>query len=173
MRVAFEKATSPIPQMQNGGVVIAADTIVVLDDEVLGKPVDAHDAFVMLAKLRGNTHQVLTAIAIRTADYIVQDLCCSPVIMRDYLDEEMDAYIASGDPMDKAGAYAIQNNAFHPASGFNGCFASVMGMPLCHLERTLKKCGIIEPDQFGAVCQNHLKYTCPITDRVMAGEDIG
>jgi MAF protein len=173
MRVACEKAAFPIPQVRSGSVVIAADTIVVLGDEVLGKPLDARDAYSMLAKLRGRTHQVLTAIAVNTAGRIVQDLCSSPVIMREYLDEEMDAYIASRDPMDKAGAYAIQNSTFHPAAGFNGCFASVMGMPLCHLERTLKMCGIIEPEQFGAVCQNHLKYRCPITDRVMAGEDIG
>ena len=140
MRVACEKAAFPIPQVRSGSVVIAADTIVVLGDEILGKPLDARDAYFMLAKLRGRTHQVLTAIAVNTAGRIAQDLCSSPVIMREYLDEEMDAYIASRDPMDKAGAYAIQSSTFNPAAGFNGCFASVMGMPLCHLERTLNSC---------------------------------
>lgn len=173
MRVSKEKVETLISSAQSGSVVIAADTIVVLDGNILGKPRDASDAFDMLQKLRGRTHHVLTAIAVRTGGRVIQDICCSPVTMREYQSDEIDAYITSGDPMDKAGAYAIQNPIFHPVSDFSGCFASVMGMPLCHLERTLQKCGVVRPDQFGSVCQNHLKYECPITDRVMAGEDIG
>ncbi len=173
LRVSLEKAQSPIAGAGADVIIIAADTIVVLNEEILGKPRDANDAFAMLTALRGRTHAVLTAIAIRTKNSIEQDICRSPVQMRDYSDDEMRAYIASGDPLDKAGAYAIQNRDFSPVHTFRGCFASVMGMPLCHLERTLLKCGVAAPNQFAAVCQNHLKYSCPITERVMAGEDIG
>ncbi len=173
MRVSREKVMAPIAQSNSTSVIIAADTIVVLEGEILGKPQDAEDAQKMLKQLRGRTHHVLTAIAVRMKNGVDQDLCRSPVTMRDYSEEEIKAYIASGDPLDKAGSYAIQNQTFHPVCDFNGCFASVMGMPLCHLERTLKKNGFFHPNHFAANCQNHLKYACPITARVMAGEDIG
>lgn len=173
MRVSRKKVESVIAGADENSVIIAADTIVVLDDEILGKPCDAEDAFAMLAALRGRMHEVLTAIAVRTAKGIEQDICRSSVRMRNYTTDEMWAYIDSGDPLDKAGAYAIQNRVFLPVDDFNGCFASVMGMPLCHLERTLRNCGIGYLDQFAPVCQNQLKYSCPITSRVMAGEDVG
>lgn len=173
MRVSKEKAETVIAGADLKSVVIAADTIVVLDEEILGKPRDADDAFEMLLALRGRTHDVLTAVAVRTESGVNQDVCSSAVTMRDYNMDEIAAYINSGDPMDKAGAYAIQNAAFSPTCAFGGCIASVMGLPLCHLERTLQKSGIYQPNQFADVCQNHLKYSCPITHRVMAGEDIG
>jgi predicted house-cleaning NTP pyrophosphatase (Maf/HAM1 superfamily) len=117
----------------------------------------------------------MTAIAVRYADAkdVLQDVCRTRVQMRKFTDAEIDKYIKSGDPMDKAGAYAIQNKTFRPTVDFKGCFASVMGMPLCHLERTLQKLSISEPAGLGVNCQNHLKYSCSITDQVMAGEDIG
>jgi len=173
MRVSKAKAEASITSTDANSVIIAADTIVVLDGVILGKPRDADDAFAMLAALRGRTHDVLTAIAVHTATGTKQDICCSPVRMRNYTTDEMQMYIDSGDPLDKAGAYAIQNRAFSPAEDFRGCFASVMGMPLCHLERTLRRCGIGYLNQFAPVCQNQLKYSCPIPSRVMAGEDIG
>jgi len=173
MRVSKQKAEVPIAGTDTHSFVIAADTIVVQNERILGKPKDENDAFSMLSALRGKTHFVYTAIAVRTADGIEQDFCGSAVTMRNYSQQEIRAYIASGDPMDKAGAYAIQNLAFSPVDQFGGCFASVMGLPLCHLERTLKKCGIHRPNQFAAVCQNHLKYSCPITQQVMAGENVG
>ena len=173
MRVSSKKAQARITGSDAHSVIIAADTIVVKDENILGKPRDADHAIDMLKNLRGKIHHVFTALAIRREDHIAQDMCCSMVKMREYSDDEIWAYVKSGDSLDKAGAYAIQNQAFHPASDFNGCFASVMGMPLCHLERTLQKLGISSPNGFAANCQNHLKYTCPITERVMAGEDIG
>jgi len=172
-RLASEKADARIVATDNGSVIIAADTIVALDDEILGKPRDAEKAFEMLVRLRARSHCVYTAIAVRKEGKVIQDICCSHVAMRNFGDDEIETYIASGDPMDKAGAYAIQNLAFHPAEAFNGCFASVMGMPLCHLERTLKKSGVRQPNGFAVICQNHLKYKCPISSRVMAGEEIG
>ena len=175
LRIASKKARVPIGGAKSGDVVIAADTIVVLGEDILGKPEHPAQAHEMLSRLRAREHRVLTAIAVQVADSggSLQDICRTHVCMRDYSDEEIQRYVKSGDPMDKAGAYAIQNGLFHPAIDFNGCFASVMGMPLCHLERTLQKLSVTDPVGLGLICQNHLKYTCPITDRVMAGEDIG
>ncbi len=175
LRLAAEKADHPIPGAGLEDVVIAADTIVVLDEEILGKPSDEKEAYQMLSRLRAREHWVMTAIAVRfgSTGQVREDICRTRVQMRDYTDEEIKQYIASGNPMDKAGAYAIQNAAFHPVIDFNGCFASVMGMPLCHLERTLQKFSIYKPGSLAVICQNHLKYNCSIADCVMAGEDIG
>jgi len=175
IRLAAEKVSYPIPGAGLDDVVIAADTIVVLDEEILGKPADEGEAYEMLSRLRGREHWVMTAIAVRSGDtgHVHQDICCTRVQMREYSAKEIKQYVASGDPMDKAGAYAIQNTAFHPVADFNGCFASVMGMPLCHLERTLLKLSIYKPSGLAVICQNHLEYNCLITSRVMAGEDIG
>lgn len=155
--------------------VLAADTIVVLDDEILGKPANAGHAFQMLDALRGRPHWVMTAVAVRSGkqDNAIIELCKTEVKMREYSDAEIHRYIESGDPMDKAGAYAIQNKAFHPAIRFNGCMASVMGLSLCHMERTLRNFCAYQKTDWPAICQFNLKYTCLITGRVMAGEDIG
>ena len=175
LRLAAEKADYPILGAASDDVVIAADTIVVLDKEILGKPADEREAFEMLSRLRAREHWVMTAISVRSGgtEHVHHDICRTRVQMREYADEEIKQYIASGDPMDKAGAYAIQSTIFHPAVDFNGCFASVMGMPLCHLERTLLKFSIYMPSGLALICQNHLKYNCSITECVMAGEDIG
>jgi septum formation protein len=175
VRLAAEKANSPIPGVQEDDIIIAADTIVVLNDAILGKPEDNQQAVEMLANLRGRDHFVMTAVAARAMHYapLKQDLCKTKVQMRSYTDQEIKRYVSSGDSRDKAGAYAIQNESFHPVVGFKGCFSSVMGMPLCHLERMLRKFPDYEPKDLACICQNHLKYTCPISKRVMAGEDIG
>jgi MAF protein len=177
LRLAVEKANYPIPGAGSDDIIIAADTIVVLDKEILGKPTDEKEAYEMLSQLRAHEHWVMTAIAVRSnstgTEHVHQDICRTRVQMREYADEEIKHYIASGDPMDKAGAYAIQNISFHPAVDFNGCFASVMGIPLCHLERTLQKSSIYKPSGLALICQKHLKYNCSITGRVMAGEEIG
>jgi septum formation protein len=155
--------------------IIAADTIVVLNGKILGKPKDASHSFEMLDLLRGRGHWVMTAIAVRLAgsNNAKIELCRSNVKMRFYSDEEIRSYIKSGDPSDKAGAYAIQNPEFHPAENFLGCIASVMGMPLCHLERTLHLYQNYEWTDWPSICQKKLEYKCPISKRVMAGEDIG
>jgi MAF protein len=174
-RLALGKCRVEIAAAQPGEIVIAADTIVVLDDAILGKPANEQDAFTMLKSLGDRTHQVITALAIRQIGLsdVLQETCISNVRMRNYSDAEIEAYVRSGDPMDKAGGYAIQNADFHPAVGFAGCFASVMGMPLCHLERTLRKLRDYDPANLADVCQKNLEYECPITGRVMAGENIG
>ena len=174
-RLALEKSTAEVDSAWVGDVILAADTIVVLDDVILGKPADAQNAFVMLESLRDRMHQVVTAISIRQAGHedCLQDICRSNVQMRNYSDIEIREYISSGDPLDKAGGYAIQNPQLHPVENFSGCFASVMGMPLCHLERTLRKLPGYESGNMAEICQKRLEYRCPITRRVLLGEDVG
>ena len=93
--------------------------------------------------------------------------------MREFLNEEMDEYINSDDPLDKAGAYAIQHSGFHPAEDFHGCMANVMGLPLCHLKRGMRELGLDLDTNVRSICQRHLHYDCSITSRVLSGEDIG
>jgi predicted house-cleaning NTP pyrophosphatase (Maf/HAM1 superfamily) len=93
--------------------------------------------------------------------------------MRDYRDDEIEAYVATGDPLDKAGAYAIQNAGFHPVEAMRGCYASVMGLPLCHLARSLHKLDIAPRTDIAAECQSALGYACPISSAVLRGEMVG
>jgi len=161
-RLAYQKAQA-VANLRDG-LIIAADTIVVDDDKFLGKPIDGEDARRMLKQLRGRVHQVYTGIALIDAqtDQSFVDVCRTDVPMRDYTDVAIDAYIATGDPMDKAGAYAIQHAGFHPVEGLTGCFASVMGLPLCHLTVGLRKLGFEVPGDLPEKCQQLLDYACPI-----------
>jgi MAF protein len=145
------------------GLIIAADTVVVDGEQLLGKPLDEAEARQMLRQLRGRTHQVYTGIAIirSSTRQTFEDICQTDVPMRDYSDDEIEAYIATGDPMDKAGAYAIQHAGFHPVEGLTGCYASVMGLPLCHLVVGLKQFGIKIPEDLPERCQASLDYVCP------------
>lgn len=174
-RLAGEKARACARFAPFGGVVLAADTTVADGDRIIGKPIDLEDAGKILRQLRKRTHWVHTAIVLSTPSRgtLMEDLCSTAVKMRDYTDEEINEYLATGDPMDKAGAYAIQHPEFHPVEKMNGCFASVMGLPLCHLERTLRKMGFGSRQQVPYRCQRELAYTCPIFKRVLSGEDIG
>lgn len=174
-RLARIKSRAEIEESGEGDIIIAADTIVVMDGNILGKPVDVQNACEMLKSLCNRQHQVATAISIRQVglEKYAADICVSNVTMRAYTEKEIEDYVASGDPLDKAGAYAIQNSEFHPAVGFSGCFASVMGMPLCHLERTLRKFPGYQEFDMAKTCQKNLHYKCPITARVMQGETIG
>jgi predicted house-cleaning NTP pyrophosphatase (Maf/HAM1 superfamily) len=90
--------------------------------------------------------------------------------MRRYLDEDIRSYVASGDPLDKAGAYAIQHAGFHPVDGLLGCFANVMGLPLCHLVRALRKLGIDPDAVVPDACQEYIGYQCPIYCMVLREE---
>jgi len=166
-RLAVSKAravTGKIQADQTESLVIAADTSVVDASQILGKPVDGMDAERMLKQLRGHTHQVYTAIALfKPADgRLVTDVCCTDVPMRDYSQAEIEAYVASGDPLDKAGAYAIQNQAFHPVQALRGCYANVVGLPLCHLTRSLRQMGVEPFTDLPAACQAALEYSCPV-----------
>lgn len=177
MRLAAEKARAAGACQPQNCLVLAADTIVADGDRLLGKPADADEARAMLIRLRGRVHQVHTALALLhpVTGELFTDLCSTDVPMRAYSDAEMDTYIASGDPLDKAGAYAIQNAAFHPVERFSGCYASVMGLPMCHLIRGLRRMNAFSgglPD-VRQICRTNLNYDCPVSEAVLRGEAVG
>jgi len=172
LRLAVSKAQTVAASAPNPAVVVAADTTVVDGEEILGKPTDEVEARAMLERLRGGAHQVYTALTVvHTGNNLIfADLACTDVPMRTYTEEEMQAYIDSGDPFDKAGGYAIQHAGFNPVQALTGCYANVVGLPLCHLTRTLNKIGIQSDGNVPENCQQTLGYACPVFKQVLQGE---
>ncbi len=175
LRLAEAKARAVAEQAHPEHIVIGSDTSVVDGSDILGKPADVVEAEQMLKRLRGHTHQVYTGIAaLRVRDgKLVTDLCVTDVPMRNYSDEEIEAYIQTGDPLDKAGAYAIQHPRFQPVEKLSGCFASVMGLPLCHLVRTLRQLDLPPAADVPTSCQTYLDYQCPVSRAILRGENVG
>jgi len=122
--------------------VLAADTSVVLDGRILGKPADRQDAERMLRELSGRTHEVLTAIALRTSSGIQSGISSSEVTFRAIADGEAAAYWETGEPRDKAGAYAIQGRGAVFVADLRGSFSGVMGLPLFETAELLRKAGV-------------------------------
>lgn len=153
-------------------LALAADTAVVDEKHILGKPVDALEAESMLRRLRGRAHQVYSGLAVLAVErsltngHMLSDVCVSEVVMRDYSDAEMLAYIESGDPLDKAGAYAIQHALFKPVKHLQGCYANVMGLPLCHLVRLLAEFGLPPVTDVVNACQHVLNTPCQVYTQV-------
>jgi septum formation protein len=170
-RLAESKARAVLPRAQDEHVIVGADTTVVIDDEILGKPVDEAEARQMLIRLRGRTHQVFTGISVLRASDGNQwtEVVVTDVPMRAYSDEEIERYIASGDPMDKAGSYGIQNPDFQPVANMAGCYASVMGLPVCGLSILLRQAGIAPRADVGRNCQSTLAYQCPVVQSLLRG----
>jgi MAF protein len=175
MRLARGKARACAGQAEEDELILAADTAVVDGEEILGKPKDKAEAAKMLAALRGHSHQVCTGVALlRMKDRrLVTDLCVTEVPMRAYGDEEIAGYVATADPLDKAGAYAIQHPKFQPVEKLSGCYASVMGLPLCHLVRSLSRFEVTPAVDVPGNCQSALNYPCPISRAVLNGEQVG
>jgi len=172
-RFAREKAQSVAQQLnpQSYSIVMGADTVVVLDGEPLGKPKDAAAAELSLKRLRGRAHQVYTAFSLVAVPRgeLLECVACTDVTMRDYSDEEIYLYIRSGDPFDKAGAYAIQHPDFRPVLELNGCYANVMGFPLCHLAVQLRKWEVVPPVDVASVCQDKLGNACSVFALILDG----
>ncbi len=120
-----------------GDVVVGADTIVVLDGAVLGKPAGAADAAAMLRRLSGRAHEVVTGIAVRHRDVLRSGHCRARVTFRHLAEPEIQAYVAGGEPLDKAGAYAYQGGAGPFVAELDGDADTVVGLPLVLLERLL------------------------------------
>ena len=139
-RVSREKALAVSREPDD--VVIAADTIVVCEGEVLGKPKDPQDAFRMLSMLSGRNHEVMTGMTVLRGDEIVTHTEVTGLRFRDLLPEEIRAYIASGEPMDKAGAYGIQGGAALFCTRMEGDYYNVMGLPVCALSVILRTFGL-------------------------------
>jgi septum formation protein len=147
-RLAREKA-SAIAMRDPDLITIGADTIVVVDGNVLGKPVDKEDAARMLAMLSGREHTVITAVAVSRGKKLRSSVEEVQVTFRSLGKEEIDAYIATGEPMDKAGAYGIQGYGATIVERVEGDYFAVMGLPLVRLVGLMRDVGVVY--QFGSI----------------------
>lgn len=147
-----------------GVIVIAADTTVVVDGRLLGKPASPAAAKAMLELLCGRSHYVHTGLTLIDTRQQREwaGVQTSVVTMRDYTAPEIAAYIASGDPLDKAGAYGIQHPEFRPVARLDGCFTGVMGLSVCYLIQALHAWGVQVRARETAVAQAHRHHPCPI-----------
>lgn len=145
-RVAREKAGAGLLEVVAvpGALVLGGDTEVVLEDEVFGKPRDAADAAAMLRRLSGRTHRVLSAVALVSAGREAQALSVSEVTFADLDEAAIDGYVASGEPLGRAGAYAIQGGAEVFVSRLSGSYSGVMGLPLYETARLLREFGALK-----------------------------
>ena len=144
VRLALRKARAVAAGLSDG-VVLGADTVVVVDGQALGKPGDAADAVAMLCRLRGRWHEVITAIAAvdvatgrEAADAVV-----TRIRMAEYTDAEIAAYVATGEPLDKAGAYAIQERGGTLVAAVSGSYTNVVGLPIDETRRLLESFGAL------------------------------
>lgn len=142
-RLAREKALAGLAQVdQDSACVLGADTTVVLDQQILGKPADKADALAMLQALSGREHQVMTAIALANGAGCEVRLVCSRVRFRAIGVDEAERYWASGEPQDKAGGYAIQGWGAVLVSSLEGSYSAVVGLPLCETAQLLEAYGL-------------------------------
>lgn len=152
-------------------IVIGVDTNVAIDGDILNKPADAAEARAMLRRLRARVHQVNTGYALlRLPDGALHlGANVTDVTMRPYSDADIDAYIASGDPFDKAGGYAIQHPAFRPVDGYTGCYAGIMGLPLCEIAGGLRRLGVTLPIDIATPCAGGRCYRQAAYDPAFTG----
>ena len=125
------------------GWLVSADTVVALDDDILGKPTSDEEARDMLRRLRNRRHQVVTGVVVAEAGSgkLRCEVETSDIYTRNYSDEDIEAYIARREPFDKAGAYAVQDDAFNPVIRVEGCYLNVVGLPMCLLVAALDAMG--------------------------------
>lgn len=144
VRLARDKAVATAARTE-GSWFVGADTIVVCDGEIMGKPVDEADAVRMLRKLSGVSHEVITGYAIydRERDGLLCKAVVTKVVFKPLRDEEISAYVATGCPMDKAGAYAIQGGAAYMVERIDGSYTNVVGLPLCEVVEDLRRIGAL------------------------------
>jgi len=141
-RLAREKAQA-IAQKRPGDAVLGADTVVVIDNQILNKPVDVPDATRMLRLLSGRTHQVITGVCLVVQGQYAVASETTSVTMSEISEEEIAAYAASGEPVDKAGAYAIQGRASRWIPRIEGDYSNVVGLPISRVYRMLQQAGVI------------------------------
>lgn len=141
LKLAKDKALD-VAMSHPGAVVIGADTLVAIGDRVLGKPKDEEDAACMLKLLSGKTHEVYTGVAVVCAGNVMTECVVTEVTFDIMTDEEIDSYIETGEPMDKAGAYGIQGLSGKFICGISGDYFNVMGLPQNTVYKMLKSAGI-------------------------------
>ncbi|HWI40792.1 MAG TPA: Maf family nucleotide pyrophosphatase [Verrucomicrobiae bacterium] len=145
VRLARDKAVAVAASVE-GDFFIGADTVVYCDGEIMGKPADAADAHRMLRKLSGVRHEVVTGYAVydRRRDGFLTGMVSTRVRFKELRDDEIEAYIATGCPFDKAGAYAIQGGAAYMVREIEGSYTNVVGLPLCEVVEALERIGALK-----------------------------
>ena len=167
-RLSLTKARAVAALTAGPALVVGSDTTVAFEGTVLGKPVDAAEARRMLYDLRGRPHDVHTGVSVvdtGSGRELVWSVT-TVVWMRDYTPAEIESYIASGDPFDKAGAYSIQHPGFAPVERIAGCYTNVMGMPLCALAERLADVGLQLNPHIPAACAAYTGHLCPLLPAV-------
>lgn len=140
--IARRKALAALGTAPVESVVLAADTMVEVDGKALGKPTSGADACRMLESLSGKTHRVFTGIAVSNGKKTVSEAVCTSVIVRELRRDEIEGYVATGEPLDKAGAYGIQGIGGAFVSHIDGDYFNVVGLPICRVVEILRDFGI-------------------------------
>ncbi len=136
-RLSLEKALAVCDRVSADDIIISADTVVVFGDKIMGKPTDKADARDMLKMLSGNTHKVMSGVTVKRGDKIITKTVVTEVTFRKLDDSEIDRYIQTNEPMDKAGAYGIQGAAAVFVSSIQGDYFNIVGLPVCTLHLML------------------------------------
>ena len=146
-----------------GEVTLAADTEILFDGERIGKPADESHAMATLATLAGSEHEVRTEVALVAASGARRQFAVrSRVTLRDLSLRQIERYVGSGEPLDKAGAYAIQGEGRRIVDSYDGCLANITGLPLCHVYFALRRVGVVARERPEVVCQEHFAFACPV-----------
>jgi septum formation protein len=148
---------------RSGEVTLAADTEILFDGENIGKPADESHAIAMLATLAGREHEVRTDVALVAANGARRQFAVrSRVTLRDLSLRQIERYVGTGEPLDKAGAYAIQGEGRRIVDSYEGCLANITGLPLCHVYFALRRVGVVALERPEIVCQAHFAFACPV-----------
>lgn len=147
---------------RRGLATLAVDTEVALDGGRLGKPRDAAHALALLRRLAGRAHVVRSEVAVVSARGTRLRFAVTTRVRIKDDDDAIRAYAATGEPLDKAGAYAIQDRGRQLVESFEGCFANVTGLPLCHVYFALRRAGVASRDRPEVVCQERFAFACPV-----------
>jgi septum formation protein len=160
-----ERKARLVADERAAGLVVGADTIVVIGTDALGKPRDEDDAVRMLCLLRGQIHEAITGVAVVdvASGRVERSAVVSSVRMRDYPDAAIAAYVATGEPLDKAGSYAVQGQGRALIAAVKGCYANVVGLPLCETASLLARFGRPVPAR-PPICRHPTGEPCPRLD---------
>ncbi len=148
---------------RSGEVTVAADTEIDLDGKRLGKPADESHAVALLATLSGREHDVRTEVALVAANGARRHFAVrTRVALRELSLRQIERYVGTGEPLEKAGAYAIQGEGGRLVESYDGCLANVVGLPLCHIYFALRRAGVVPRARPEVACQGHFEFVCPV-----------
>ncbi len=148
---------------RSGDVTLAADTEILFDGERIGKPADESHAVATLATLSGRAHDVRTDVVVVAASGARLEFAVrSRVTLHDLSLRQIERYVGTREPLDKAGAYAIQGEGRRVVESYEGCLANITGLPLCHVYFALRRVGVVARERPEVVCQAHFTFACPV-----------